>query len=149
MLPRGLAWYQTLAEPIPQNPLVGTTVWSPPAGSVGVTLDGPPEPPMARNNAARLLENPEPSSPASIERGKTAYGAYCVFCHGEGGRGDGPIAAKLVFPPPNLPVTMQRYTDGYLYATIRNGGAIMPPQGYRTTRQERWDMVNYLRSIQQ
>jgi mono/diheme cytochrome c family protein len=102
---------------------------------------------MPRNQAAGLLHNPEAATPASVERGKKLYATYCLACHGPGGHGDGPVGKKLMFPPPNLPASLGRFTDGYLYATIRNGGALMPPQGYRIPPVERWHLVNYLRSI--
>jgi len=53
----------------------------------------------------------------------------------------------LVFPPPDLPANVNRRSDGYLYATIRNGGLIMPSQGSRVAPALRWDIVNYLRSV--
>ena len=46
---------------------------------------------------------------------------------------------------PNLSVVTKLRTDGYLYATIRNGGPLMPPQGYRIPPAERWDMVVLVR----
>jgi mono/diheme cytochrome c family protein len=39
-------------------------------------------------------------------------------------------------------------TDGFLYATIRDGGALMPGQGEALSPRERWDVVNYLRVLQ-
>jgi mono/diheme cytochrome c family protein len=46
-----------------------------------------------------------------------------------------------------LTASVGRRADGYLYATIRNGGALMPPLGSRISAALRWDLVNYLRSI--
>ena len=54
----------------------------------------------------------------------------------------------MLFPPPKLSLIAKIRTDGYLYATIRNGGPLMPSQGYRIPPADRWDVVNYLRSIQ-
>ncbi|MBI3895741.1 MAG: cytochrome c [Acidobacteria bacterium] len=147
LLFRGYRWWEGLALPRSVKPELGTTLWTLPAGSVGAIRGEPAETPMSRNQAASLLQNPEPATPASLERGKKAFDAYCAPCHGIGGHGDGPIAGKLAFPLPDLPATMGRRSDGYLYATIRNGGVLMPPQGYRIPLRERWDIVNYLRSI--
>jgi mono/diheme cytochrome c family protein len=63
------------------------------------------------------------------------------------GHGDGPAAPKLLVRPPDLPATVGRRADGYLYATIRNGGPLIPSFGSRIPPAERWDLVNYLRSI--
>ena len=147
ILIRGWNWYQGLVLPRSVKPEMGTTIWVSPAGAVGTAREGPAEPPMPRAQAARLLQNPEPATPASVERGKNAYSTYCAVCHGSGGHGDGPSAKKLILPLPNLPATLGTRSDGYLYATIRNGGVLMPPQGYRIPPGERWDLVNYLRSI--
>ena len=34
--------------------------------------------------------------------GKALYNAYCASCHGIAGKGDGPVAAALKQPPPDL-----------------------------------------------
>jgi len=147
LLVRAGRWYQGLVLPRSVKPEMGATVWSLPAGAVGASMEGPAEPPMPRNDAARLLRNPQPATPTSVERGNAAYATYCSACHGAQGRGDGPVAAKLLVRPPDLPSTVGRRTDGFLYATIRNGGALMPPLGSRIPPAERWDLVNFLRSI--
>jgi hypothetical protein len=38
-------------------------------------------------------------------------------------------------------------TDGYIFGMIRNGRGIMPPYN-RIEEPDRWDIVNYLRTIQ-
>jgi mono/diheme cytochrome c family protein len=148
----GYRWWEGLASPPSIKPEMGSTIWSPPAGSVGSTsalFEAPPEPPLPRDQATRLLTNPEPVTPQSVERGKKAFGTYCAQCHGPEGHGDGLVAQKMVIRPPDLSVSLKRFPeDGYLYATIRNGGVLMPPQGSRIPPAERWDVVNYLRSIQ-
>jgi hypothetical protein len=39
------------------------------------------------------------------------------------------------------------YTDGYLFAIMRNGRGLMPSYN-RIEEPDRWDIVNYLRSLQ-
>jgi hypothetical protein len=117
----------------------------PPPGSVPVQGR---ERQMNRVEAAEKLKNPIRPTPASIENGKRLFQIYCALCHGPDAKGGGPIAAKFV-PPPDLTLELFRQrTDGFLYATIRDGGALMPGQGEGLTPQERWDVVNYLRSLQ-
>lgn len=117
----------------------------PPPGSVPVVGI---EKRMNRVEAAEKLVNPIKPTPVSIENGKRLFQIYCALCHGPDGKGGGPIAAKFV-PPPDLTLELfKQRTDGFLYATIRDGGALMPAQGEGLSREERWDVVNYLRVLQ-
>lgn len=63
------------------------------------------------------------------ERGKTVYAAKCAVCHGEKGKGDGPVAASL-------PAKSTDFTDGKFWRgdaakvitnSIQKGKGIMPP----------------------
>ncbi len=52
-----------------------------------------------KNPEAAKLKNPVKSTPESIAAGKTAYGKYCKFCHGEDAKGNGALAPKDTHPP--------------------------------------------------
>jgi mono/diheme cytochrome c family protein len=106
------------------------------------------EPPMTREAAIRDLVNPVPVTLTSTERGKTLFRIYCQPCHGPGARGDGPVAAKIATPA-NL--TEQKYVearDGLFYYTIRYGTPIMPALAEALEPNERWEIVNYVRTLQ-
>ncbi len=45
---------------------------------------------------------PEELSTVMTTDGKKLYGDYCASCHGANGRGNGPVAASLKTPPPDL-----------------------------------------------
>ncbi len=45
-----------------------------------------------------------PAPVTSAASGKEMFKAYCATCHGEGAKGDGPAAAALKVPPPDLTV---------------------------------------------
>ncbi|MBI3003543.1 MAG: cytochrome c, partial [candidate division NC10 bacterium] len=91
---------------------------------------------------------PVAPTPASVENGERLFLIYCALCHGADARGGGPVATKFV-PPPDLTLELFRQrTDGFIYATIRDGGALMPPQGEALSPRERWDVVNFLRVLQ-
>lgn len=96
-------------------------------------------------------ENPIPADEASIARGANLYEINCQMCHGATGEGTGPIAAFLVnFKPANLtsPV-VQSKSDGSIFLTITNGlEGRMPPLNENLTVTERWDVVNYVRTLQ-
>ena len=105
------------------------------------------ERPLDRKTAAQILTNPAAATSESIQRGNALFQTHCTPCHGPEGQGDGEVARKYI-PPANLKHIAAKYTDGYLYATIRNGGAIMPSYGERFSPQERWDIVNYIRHLE-
>jgi mono/diheme cytochrome c family protein len=146
-----IAWVRHDREQLkPDKPIgieIESQVWSRPEDSVTADPSALDEPPLSRQRAARELQNPSEPTVASLKRGRQAYLEYCALCHGMEGRGDGPIAEAARVRPTDLTTALGRRTDGYVYATIRNGGAIMPPLGDRLSPSERWDVVNYLRSI--
>ena len=96
----------------------------------------------------RTLANPVERTEVSIERGAALFAANCAACHGEGGAGDGPLAASLPAPPANFTVHVPFHPDGVLYAWISDGirGTGMPSWSPQLSDQERWDLVNFLRA---
>ena len=71
-------------------------------------------------------------------------------CHGPGGQGDGPAAHILSKPPKNLiSGTSKDLPDGYIYGAIRNGILSMPAYAAEIPVERRWQVVMYLRSMQQ
>jgi mono/diheme cytochrome c family protein len=106
------------------------------------------EPSMDRIEAGKKLRNPVEATAASVENGKRLFNTYCASCHGPEARGDGPVAKKFI-PPPDLRLEVFRQRpDGFIYETIRNGGPLMPGQGEALLPRERWEIVNYLRTLQ-
>ena len=72
----------------------------------------------------------------------------CSVCHGAEGKGDGAVARKFV-PPPDLSVDFyKKRPDGFIYGTIKHGGAVMPAYGENIPEKEIWDIVNYIRLLQ-
>lgn len=103
---------------------------------------------MSREEMGRILANPVPLTPQSVENGRRLFAIYCALCHGDNGKGMGPVATKFI-PPPDLTLPIfQEKADGFIYGTIRNGGAVMPAHGEVLSSKERWDIVNFLRSLQ-
>ncbi len=99
--------------------------------------------------ASEKLRNPVKATPASVEHGSESFQIYCVPCHGHDAKGKGLIAKKLNTPPDDLTgESTVEQTDGYVYTVIGQGGATMPPQAEGLSPRDRWDVVNYLRSLQ-
>jgi mono/diheme cytochrome c family protein len=86
---------------------------------------------------------------------KVLYGRYCVPCHGEEGRGDGPNAEFLPVEPASHADAeyMSGRPDDSLFDAISVGGYIMnrsptmPPFGETLTREQIWSLVRYLRTL--
>jgi mono/diheme cytochrome c family protein len=95
------------------------------------------------------LVNPIAADSASVNRGRKLYQINCAVCHGPAAMGNGPVLKYGVFPPsigPGSPAATTR-SDGYIFGIIRNGRNLMPPYN-RIEEPDRWDVVNYLRTLQ-
>jgi copper transport protein len=92
------------------------------------------------------LANPVPATRASIERGKQIYEENCLACHGEFGRGDGPVGRTLRPRPADLQYHVSQHTEGQLYWWISKGfpGTAMPAWEDRLSEEDRWNVLNYV-----
>lgn len=112
--------------------------------------------------AATQFENPRSEDFLSITNGRRLYEANCYACHGNVAPRleeykPGPVL-QFGMPAPNLGHEIYHRaenpslgkTDGYFFATVRYGGlAIMPALGYKLSANEIWDVINYVRSVQE
>jgi len=82
--------------------------------------------------AAAALLIPTTSLAADAEAGKATFNANCSSCHGESGKGDGPVGAALQPPPRDFTVGDFKFdadgdgtpgTDADLTAVISQGAA--------------------------
>ena len=101
-----------------------------------------------------------PSSKESIDKGKELFHgkATCFMCHGQEGRGDGPLAASLK-DAWNNPIRPRNLTKGWffrgghqredIYTRINTGleGTPMPSFADKLTSEEAWGIVNYVYSL--
>lgn len=96
-------------------------------------------------------ENPVPADALSLARGAALYSVNCALCHGETGLGDGSVAEKLSRKPANLTApNVLQLDDGAIYLIISDGVKnLMPALRENLTVRERWDVVNYVRKLQQ
>jgi mono/diheme cytochrome c family protein len=93
---------------------------------------------------AKAMKNPV----KGVGNAKKNVETNCVTCHGAGGKGDGPAAAAL--PPPKpadwTSAKVQSETDGEIFWKITNGRGAMPPWKH-LAEKDRWELVNYIRSL--
>jgi mono/diheme cytochrome c family protein len=93
--------------------------------------------------------NPVVATDSSIARGERKFKFTCVPCHGPELAGNGPVATFFMPPPDLLAAPTRARKDGFIYSYIRFGGVVMPPYGAQVTSEEAWNIVNYLRHMQQ
>lgn len=92
------------------------------------------------------MKNPFPADASSLERGKNSYQVDCLRCHGKDGKGDGLRAMKLQKKVTNLGSdTIQKQADGELFWKISEARRPMPLT--QLTDDQRWDIVNYIRTF--
>ena len=97
---------------------------------------------------SRDLPNPVPNTSESLATGEQMYGIYCAVCHGATGQGDGQIAEHFTRMPNLALPYVQDYTDGWIYAIIREGGRSMPPFAHSMSVAERWSLVHYVKTFE-
>ena len=94
--------------------------------------------------------NPVPADDASVGRGAELFHINCTACHGVDGKGNGPVAAFLKNKKPadlTSPV-VQFLSDGAIFMVITNGRpGTMPALNENLTVRERWDVVNFIRTL--
>jgi mono/diheme cytochrome c family protein len=98
--------------------------------------------------AAQTLVNEVPSTMENLERGKVAYGIYCMVCHGEKGDGQGPLFVnkKYIYPPGNLlNDKMRANPEADIYHVITVGWGIMGEHGSMITPDDRWKIAMYIK----
>jgi DMSO reductase family type II enzyme heme b subunit len=104
-----------------------------------------------------------PVKPAPVaaddKAGKALYERHCAQCHGDEGKGDGPVA-DLVYPRPR-DFTLGMYkvrhtlsgqlpTDHDLFRAISEGlpGTSMPAWKKHLTEAERWQLAHYVKRFE-
>lgn len=88
----------------------------------------------------------------SQRHGEELFGRFCVVCHGQDGRGDGPTA-KSLDPAPADFLDLDHsaiYGPGEKYWIIGNGSGKtgMPGFAQELTPKDRWDLVNHIYRLQ-
>jgi mono/diheme cytochrome c family protein len=145
-----IGWFQTMRHQRNIKPYAHPI--APVEGTVPITGG---ELPVTLVNANGIT-NPRTRTAESLNRGKWVYETYCLVCHGESGRGDGPVSIAGGGPFPGVRSlvtdTLSRKSDGYIYGNIVNatgmGRGLMPRYGDKVRGTDRWDLVNYVRSLQ-
>jgi mono/diheme cytochrome c family protein len=98
--------------------------------------------------AAVKVKNPVKSDDAAIKEGKELYGQQCKSCHGAKGKGDGTKAEKIDISCGDFSsAEFQKQTDGEIYWRTTEGRKPMPSFKEKLSDNERWAIVNYMRTL--
>ena len=98
--------------------------------------------------AGKELVNPYTDGLEHVARGKDAYNAFCIQCHGENGEGEGLLytSGKYGYKPASLVnEKMINAPDGELYHAITVGYGIMGAHGPLVRPDDRWKIILYIR----
>lgn len=158
---RNLAWDGGMGAPLSAQAFDASTVL--PGGKV---LQAPPpgtlsrrgEPPLAfgpgkaeAERAGRELQNPYQPTQARFNRGKLVFERVCATCHGREGDNNGSvIVARGAFAPTVLVSPVVRdMPDGRIFHIATYGGPTkMKGYGDLLSREDRWNVVLYIRELQ-
>ena len=94
--------------------------------------------------AGRELRNPYPAKAQTLAEGKALYEIYCLPCHGERGKGDGPISDKIPRPPSYTSDRLLKFPSGRIFHVITRGAGKMPSYAAQLSADERWKVVTYV-----
>ncbi|MEI6817123.1 MAG: cytochrome c [Bacteroidota bacterium] len=94
------------------------------------------------------IKNPLTGNVPSIAEGKKLYSQYCSVCHGDKGKGDGIAAAGLTPKPANhTSAEIQKQSDGAIFWKTTTGRPPMAGYEKTFTATQRWQLVNYIRTL--
>jgi len=102
---------------------------------------------MAPAEAAAKVNPVEPTE-ASVTKGKSIFEQRCIICHGADAKGTGALAASLNPKPSDLTSEHTRmHPDGGLFFKISKGRGAMPAWETTISEEDRWNLINYIRSL--
>jgi len=89
------------------------------------------------------FKDPESVRLINSRDGQALFQAYCAVCHGVQGRGEGPMAASLKVPPPDLTRIAARHGGAYPDALMQRiiAGEERLPSGHGTRNMPVWGPV--------
>ena len=118
-----------------------------PVAASSVPIDG------AVNVPGVTMTNPIPADSVSVGRGRLLYSVTCIQCHGPKYDGNGVVGLALVNHPADLTgAVVQSKLDSDLFFILSNGVVVngqirMPALNENLTVRDRWDLVNFIRTL--
>jgi mono/diheme cytochrome c family protein len=98
---------------------------------------------------AKKLKNPIAPNPDNLAAARAIYMDKCANCHGDKGAGDGPEAGMYDPQPASFTDAhmMAGMPDGEIFWKITEGRKPMPSFKKQLSDEERWQLVNFLRTF--
>jgi mono/diheme cytochrome c family protein len=96
-----------------------------------------------------LMAPGDSHDPRALARGEHVFKTFCTPCHGVDAGGMGTVTTRGVPPPPSLlaphAVDMK---DGQMFHVLTYGQNNMASYAGQVTRNDRWYVIAYIRSLQ-
>ncbi|UCF39392.1 MAG: cytochrome c [Acidobacteriota bacterium] len=109
-----------------------------------------PTPEEALRAGAELSSPPTPDPESAPAAGRVIFESFCIPCHGSTGAGDGTVTQRGFPSPPSLKAEHARsLPDGQIFHIITWGQGNMPPYRTMLSPEERWEVIPYIRKLQQ
>jgi mono/diheme cytochrome c family protein len=97
--------------------------------------------------AGRELRNPLSPTPEALAQGRALYETFCLVCHGQEGRGDGPLVPKIPNPPSYVSTRVREMAPGQIFHVISRGSGRMPSYAAQIPYEQRWLVVLYVDTL--
>jgi mono/diheme cytochrome c family protein len=102
---------------------------------------------------AEIINNPYPITTSGLEKGKTLYNIQCGICHGEKADGNGYLVREDGGKYPAQPANFMldefvAASNGRYYHAIMHGKNVMGGYSDKLSYDERWYVIQYIRSLQ-
>jgi mono/diheme cytochrome c family protein len=155
---RGMEYMADMAYSVPYNSFApnpvtrdGKTVQRPVAGTVprGFQPFRYAATPEEAVRAGRELRNPIRPSPEALAQGHALYETFCLVCHGEQGRGDGPLVPRIPNPPAYTSARVRAMAPGQIFHVVSRGSGRMPSYAAQIPYEQRWLIVLYVNALQE
>lgn len=98
--------------------------------------------------AAKNLINPLTYTKENIALGKKKFDIYCSPCHGYFAEGDSRLRGQFPNPPSLHSEKVRGWSDGRIFHVITEGQNVMPSYSSQLTREEKWAVILYIRTLQ-
>jgi mono/diheme cytochrome c family protein len=108
----------------------------------------PYEYPDSPEAAGDHLVNPLPLDSDTLARGQRQYSVFCQPCHGREGDGRATLTAAFPRPASLHSNKVRTWSDGRVYAVLEAGQNAMPSYSSQISREDRWQIIHYLRALQ-